>query len=338
MQPSLFLSSVLWLWASIVPAAPLMQPIDPRDVGEVRQFSSARFILDASVVVDDQMTLFHGGGAYVQPDRIQMGVDVGRQHLDLIVIGSDAWARSDPTGVWQQSAGVSPVLGPVPGVSAASPTVLPPGVADHLLQVVRGFRLVETGQLRGLPVRRYQGDIDVARLVALLAPPESVTPRQLEPLSGIALGVDLWIGVEDRYVHQIAVRLDLTPDASRALGAGFPTSVHLSYSIGFTDFDQPIQIQPPETATRPTPRPAPAQAPAQVPRSPSRLPSTGDDPRRSATAVFAAGLAGLAAGWLLRRPRRTDSPANRPPPRASAEAGDPRRRAQAGGRSGSASR
>jgi LPXTG-motif cell wall-anchored protein len=341
-QPSLFLSGVLWLWASLVPAAPLMQPIDPRDIGEVRQFSSARFILDASAVVDDQATVVRASGAYVQPDRVQMSIDVSGQHVEAIIIGSDTWTRAGTSGPWQRASGAVSPTAPVPGVSPAAPTALPPGATDKLLQVVRGFRLLETGQLRGLPVRRYQGEIDVARLVALLAPGQSITPQQMEALSGVALGFDLWIGVEDRYIHQMAVRLDVSPEVSRALGPGFPKSLHLSYSVGFTDFDQPIQIQPPETAPRPapapTPRPAPAQAPAQVPRSPNRLPSTGDDPRQSATAVFAGGLASLAAGWLLRRRRYGDRIAARTLTRASAAAGDRRPGAQASRGSGSGSR
>lgn len=312
MNPSLVFSGLLWVWTLIMPTAPFLQPVDPRELADLRPFDSARFTLDARIESGRDAIDMKGEGAFVAPDRIQMRLESAGLQMEQIVIGQDTWSRTG-SGPWQKGRGGAGTSQPspfgMPGVAPTTPTSGPS--VEEILGALKEFRLVEETTLRGARVRHYHGEWDMERLLKLAGLPDT-DPTVAELARSFRFAFDLWVGVEDRYLHQIGVTLEFDPPPS-ARGA---QRVHASLTMGFFDFDEPISIEPPDAAPRaqpapsPTPRPAPAQAPAQVPRAPARLPNTGEGAGQesegaSLTPLLGLGLACVGIGLgLPRRARR----------------------------------
>jgi plastocyanin len=256
-------SGLLWVWFALAPAsAPGFadQLID--DLMQLRQPQSARFQITGQIGSGGISFPLRGSGAFAQPDRFQMALDLSGSQLEQIIVGDTLYQRTSNDPVWRtQRVGQGTVPGP-PGI-APVPSTLPPDAQEALGEFLNSFKLVGTEAIGDAQTRHYRGELDLLALSETFGG----DPGSLRNYEKFSIGIELWIGIDDHFIHQLTLGMDVR---DRTATAGRPGDLQATLTMTFSSFDEPVQIaapigQPTPPTPTPTPRPAPVQAPAQVP-------------------------------------------------------------------------
>ena len=268
MDLSTLASAFLAAWFMLAPPSGVQAYQRSGGLPELRQPNSGRFQLEGNVAFGPQRASVRGDGCFVQPDRIQLTMeaqaDGQRERLELVVLGETAYTRTGRSPRWdiQNMPGAGAIRPPLDGRSGV-PT--DPGLAEALA----ALQMVGIEPLRGIPTERYHGDFDLLALAEELGPPD---PALRDSIRSLTMGLDFWIGVRDRYLHQMKLAIEARAARPRP---GEPDSATADLLFSLSNFDQPITITAPvgspSAALTPCPAPAPAQVPVQLPRAPARL-------------------------------------------------------------------
>jgi hypothetical protein len=220
-----------------------------------------------------------GQGAFVQPDRFQVSFEAEGQRFEQILIGQTIYSRSSTDADWRTIDS--------PAMLRRERGSLPPGSEQALLDALSTFQEIGSETLDGAATRHYGGDVDLLALI----PAVSGDATAREAFEAFKMRLEFWIGIDDRYLHQVKAALEVRGRSTRT---DVPNSLTADIGLTFFDFEQAISIEPPigQPGLIAGPRPAPAQAPAQVPaRTPARLPATGQG--------SAGPLPPMILGWAL---------------------------------------
>lgn len=231
------------------------------DAPTIEQPRSGRFRLEASFTAGPEQASLAGQGAFVQPDRAQFSLDAnasGRdEHYEAVVIGRTVYTRQGADGRWDSRDAADNPAFPFPTGSGGAPSRDP-----RLDEWLRGLQAVGVESVEGQPTDRYRGELD---FLALARGITTADPSIWNAFTSFTLSVDLWIGQEDHYPHQLKIGLDARLREARP---GQPDSVRGEIGATLSSFDQPITIAAPtgQAPLAPAPvAPAPVQAPAQLP-------------------------------------------------------------------------
>ena len=141
--------------------------------------------------------------------------------IDLIIVGDTAWTTNPQTDVWEQAPSDSIAL-PNPALLLGGDTAALSGPVIVGAELVDG---VETRHLRGAP--------------------------QIDALRGLGedlASADVWVGVEDWLVYRIVAggEVDLDALGLPLASAGLTGSAELSLDMRLSDFNTPVEIEPPD--------------------------------------------------------------------------------------------
>ena len=256
-------ATLVWLYSLLGGPSAASQMDLVTDLQQLRTPSSARLELVGRAAIGGELIELRGSGAYVQPDRFRLLVEIPTLHtsVEQVLVGRRLYQRTDQQREWQVQdvralAGELPPGLPMGGPPGGrfDPADLPQELRPILAQLSASFRTVGQEPLAGAMTRHERGELDLLKLAAELGAP---APRgQMERL-GVSL--DYWIGLEDRYLHRVSVGLEARPGpAGRA-----SDTVNAELTATFSAFDQPISIEAPRVGG--PARPAPIQAPVQIP-------------------------------------------------------------------------
>jgi hypothetical protein len=269
MTLSALAATLVWIYTLVGPPGGV-QPDLVSDLQDLRTPRSARLVLAGSAQMGSERIELRGSGAYVQPDRFRLQVEVPALHTsaEQILVGQRLYQRNDGAGEWQVQDVRSlagelppglPIGGPLGG-ERFDPADLPPELRPLLAQLSASFRTVGQERLAGVLTRHERGELDLLKLAAELG-----APAPQGELERLALSLDYWLGLEDRYLHQVTVGAEARPGP-----AAGPRSeaVRAELTATFSAFDQAISIEAPQMggAAQPAPvQPAPVQAPRPAP-------------------------------------------------------------------------
>lgn len=240
---------LLAAWFALAPALGGLASQLSEEVAALRQPRSARFEVMASATADDETFAVRGGGAYARPDRYQLAFDVQGERYEQIIIGREAYYRAPGSTRWERLE-VDPERS---GFSQPGLTELSPDEREAVAALLDAFALVDTPSLNGVPTRHYHGEFDLLPLLEAFAPEGLAGGAALQTAR---LTLEVWIGVEDRYLHQLRLGLELQRAAARPAA---PERLRLEAVLRVSDFDQPLRIEAPGRT--------PVQAPIQLPRT-----------------------------------------------------------------------
>ena len=140
--------------------------------------------------------------------------------IDLVIIGDTVWTTNPQTEVWEEAPSDSIAL-PNPALLIGGDT---PTLSDPVTVGTEQVDGVETIHLRGVP--------------------------QIDALSGLGeklAGADVWVGAEDLLVYRIVAvgEIDLDSLGLPLASAGLTGSAELLLDIRLSDFNTPVEIEPP---------------------------------------------------------------------------------------------
>ena len=142
--------------------------------------------------------------------------------IDLIIIGDTVWTTNPQTDVWEEAPSDSIAL-PNPALLIGGDT---PALSDPVVVGTEQVSGVETIHLTGV--------------------------AQIDALSGLGeelATADVWVGVEDWLVYRIVAggEVDLDSLGLPLASAGLTGSAELSLDLRLSDFNTPVEIEPPDT-------------------------------------------------------------------------------------------
>ena len=140
--------------------------------------------------------------------------------IDLVIIGDAVWTTNPQTEVWEEAPSDTIAL-PNPALLIGGDT---PALSDPVTVGTEQVDGVETIHLRGVP--------------------------QIDALSSLGeklAGADVWVGAEDLLVYRIVAvgEIDLDSLGLPLASAGLTGSAELLLDIRLSDFNTPVEIEPP---------------------------------------------------------------------------------------------
>ena len=140
--------------------------------------------------------------------------------IDLVIIGDTVWTTNPQVEVWEEAPSDSIAL-PNPALLIGGDT---PALSDPVTVGTEQVDGVETIHLRGVP--------------------------QIDALSGLGeelAEADVWVGIDDLLVYRIVAvgEVDLDSLGLPLASAGLTGSAELSLDIRLSDFNTPVEVEPP---------------------------------------------------------------------------------------------
>jgi hypothetical protein len=152
--------------------------------------------------------------------KMQATIDVQQNgiplQIDFIAVPPTQYLKDPVSGKWQS---VPAALSPVGELNVSA------GVAQ-ILDRVTGATYVGTEDRNGVKTYHFRGGVKGADVAGIV--------RAVDPTASFA--VDLWIGVDDHYVHSVEM-------VGAATAGEDPKTVR---SIELSKFDETVDIQPPK--------------------------------------------------------------------------------------------
>lgn len=245
------------LGTASVNATPLEQPPDAatlitrsgQALGEAQSFRMDGALEVASAARGSSISMtFPINGAFMAPDRMHVGVDVGALGFEgeAIVIGQNVWVRAGGEA-WESISGVTGDYGwPPMGSSFMSP---PPG---DIGQFLRDASVVEDGASY-----RISGMIDLVAALAAVTPPDEMAARmgsrtpfatEMPDLSGSSVTFVYFIDRATMYPTSAEMTMVMPgmPSFSGGAAPGASSDVTITARVTYRDFNDPaIRIEPP---------------------------------------------------------------------------------------------
>jgi hypothetical protein len=253
-------SGVLWVFSLLLSGNAGYASRLGLDRPPLRTPESSRFRLEGNLQAGFSATTVRGQGAFAQPDRFQLSLEVMGERLEQVVIGETMYIRTPGQTRWE-------IVDLREAASAAGPMgkfPFAPGHEQEALEALGGLTSVGDEQLAGVSTRHYRGELD---LLELLGDVFGGARELGEQISSFKVGLDFWVGNQDGYLHQLKLTLALEP----ASGLGpLAEALRADLTVAFFDFNRPISIVAPVGSTPPAQLPSgtgqqPLRAPAQLP-------------------------------------------------------------------------
>lgn len=209
--------------------------------------SSARFVMSGSISSEGQTIPISGSGAFAgsngtvdltltapegatsRPDKITASVIVlgDKLYFKLGGLGledDDEWYVTD----------IAAVMG-MPGSIIGMPGSMTD--VEPILDAAVKSKEIGKETIAGAQTTRYQIDVDLMQLALAAGLPTEGTEDS-------TLSMLLWVGDDDKYVHQFTLMLSVS-----STSGDITVSLSMDLTMTFSDFNAPIEITAPPNAT-----------------------------------------------------------------------------------------
>jgi hypothetical protein len=176
---------------------------------------------------------------FTSPDRLHAKITLDGETYEFIIVGDKQYVREPENASANLRISVS---------SSATP-ILSKENTLQILDALTDLQKLPDGEIEGVDCFHYRGRFDVEQIIkeqkAKLDPTQPGYEERLEGLEqlrGIKTEVELWIGKDDYLIRQM--KRDTQVPADNIGGWSTSSSV-----VKYYDFDKPITIEPPVTAS-----------------------------------------------------------------------------------------
>jgi hypothetical protein len=160
-------------------------------------------------------------GVYEKPDRWKLTIRTSSARADVVIIGPRTWVKLPGSDVWTEKTSATPLTGTNPDDV----------VASKYLKSAKDIQLVD--DKNGLYHLRFNLDI--------LSYAKSFNLASVDPslLKGKQARVDIWVRKQDLFLQKA------TMNFATQLAAPVNGSFKMSTRVNFSDFNEPVNIEPP---------------------------------------------------------------------------------------------
>jgi hypothetical protein len=241
--------AVLCLAASVVACSSgpdLKQiTIEAIEAGDAQSFRSEG---TQTIVQEGDTQSYTFEGEYAAPDRSRGKSTYGDEWNEFIVIGDDAYVRSEDEPDWRLLDSQS---GGYPSQVTSRESFVSVPLSDGLepLKWLTGIDRLTDEDIDGADCLHYRGKVDADAWVDALVeemdpPPTDGDPTEVfDNMRRWTTTCRLWVGKADQLIRQLTITTSSPVGDPQAEPENWSLSVAL---WRFYDFDQPIEINPPE--------------------------------------------------------------------------------------------
>jgi hypothetical protein len=160
-------------------------------------------------------------GVYEKPDRWKLTIRTSNGRADVVIIGARTWVKLPGSDTWTEKSSSTPLTGTNPDDV----------VASKYLKSAKDIQLVD--EKNGLYHLKFNLDVlSYARTFNLT----SIDPTLFK---GKQAHVEIWVRKKDLFLQKA------TMNFATQLGAPINGSFKMSTRVEFSDFNEPVNIEPP---------------------------------------------------------------------------------------------